>query len=153
MTRCEPERQFVIEREGDVRVLHDQVAIENGGIAQMLEDRRVDLRVLLQPGVARELKEGQQRESADRGTHRKGAALPQTSLSGSFLQLFLEPDALGIEVDGVSATPAAPQRCGGVCAERGPARDRSRADLGSSSMAFWKSFMASSGPPPNCCGR
>ena len=59
------QRHFVVEREGDVRVLDHQVAIQRAGIAQMLQDRRVDLRVLLQPGVSGKLEEGQQREAAD----------------------------------------------------------------------------------------
>ena len=50
--RAGGERQFVIEGEGNVRVLHDEVAVERAGIAQVFEDGLVDLEVLLQPRMA-----------------------------------------------------------------------------------------------------
>ena len=59
---AEGERGFVVEGEGDVGVLHQDVVAQDRGVAQVFEDGDVDLAVLLEPGVAGELKEGEQRE-------------------------------------------------------------------------------------------
>ena len=40
-----------------MRVLHNEVAVQDAGIAEVFEDRRVDLHVLLQPRVSGKLKE------------------------------------------------------------------------------------------------
>ena len=56
------ERDLVVEREGVVRMLRQDVVAQQRRVALMLQDRDVDLRVLLQPGVAGKLEEGQQRQ-------------------------------------------------------------------------------------------
>jgi len=45
-------RNFIVERVGDVRALHQNVVAQDGRVALMFENRRVDLAVLLKPGVA-----------------------------------------------------------------------------------------------------
>src|SRR4051794_31902217 len=50
-----------------MRILRDHVVAEQSRIALLLENRNVDLRVLLQPGVAGELDEAEQRQSGDGG--------------------------------------------------------------------------------------
>ena len=49
----------------DMRMDAQQVAREYRGIVEMLENRNIDLTVLLQPGVTRELKISQERECAE----------------------------------------------------------------------------------------
>ncbi len=61
------QRDFVIQGEGDVRVLGDGVVAQDGGIAEVLQDGDVDLRILLQPGVAGELEKGEQRQPGQHG--------------------------------------------------------------------------------------
>src|SRR4029077_9145242 len=51
-----------VKREGNVRMLYQDVVAQDGGVAQVFEYGDVDLAILLEPGVAGELKEGEQRE-------------------------------------------------------------------------------------------
>ena len=90
---AEGERGFVVEGEGDVRVLHQDVVAQDRGVAQMLQDGDVDLAILLQPGVAGKLKEGEQRERQRRRQRSRAA-----SFRRSLFQLLFDPDAVGIEL-------------------------------------------------------
>ncbi len=54
-----------------MRMLDQEIAVEHARVAQMLQNGRVYLGILLQPGVSGKLKKGQQREAADRGNHRQ----------------------------------------------------------------------------------
>ena len=69
---AEGESSFVVESKGDVGVLHQDVVTQDGGVAQMFKDGDVDLAILLQPGVAGELKISEQRERQSGGSGRPG---------------------------------------------------------------------------------
>src|SRR5471030_2176588 len=59
---AEGQGSLVVECEGQVRMLHQDVVTKKRGVAQMLQDRHINLAVLLQPGMAGKLKKGQERE-------------------------------------------------------------------------------------------
>src|SRR5258706_4270 len=62
-----PERDLVIQRVRQVRLLHYDVIPQRVRIAQVLQDGRINLRVLLQPGVSRKLIKGKKRERQAEG--------------------------------------------------------------------------------------
>ena len=88
---AEGERGFVVEREGDVGVLHQDVVAQDGGVAQVFEDGDVDLAILLEPGVAGELKEGEQRER-----HADGSGRERLHFAGVFSNCCLAQTRLGL---------------------------------------------------------
>ena len=59
---AQSERRFVVQSVRDERLLDEHLVAQHRGVPQVLEDRRIDLGILLQPGVAWELKECQERE-------------------------------------------------------------------------------------------
>ena len=83
--------RFVVKREGDVGVLYQNVIAQNRGVAQVFEDGNVDLAVLLQPGVPRELKEGHERER-----HAEGSGRERFHFAGVFSNCCLAQTRLGL---------------------------------------------------------
>ncbi len=88
---AEGEGGFVVEGEGDVGVLHQDVVAQDGGVAQVFEDGDVDLAILLEPGVAGELKEGEQRER-----HADGSGRERLHFAGVFSNCCLVQTRLGL---------------------------------------------------------
>ena len=88
---AQAERGFVVEREGDVGVLHQDVVAQHGGVAQVLEDGDVDLGILLEPGVAGELEKGQQRER-----HAGSSGRERLHLAGVFSNCCLAQTRFGL---------------------------------------------------------
>ena len=88
---AEGERGFVVEGKGDVGVLHQDVVAQDRGVAQVFEDGDVDLAILLEPGVAGELKKGEQRER-----HAGSSGRERFHFAGVFSNCCLAQTRLGL---------------------------------------------------------
>ena len=84
-------RGLVVQREGDVGMLHQNVVAQDGGVAEVFQDGDVDLAVLLEPGVAGELKEGEQRERQAKSSGRE-----RLHFAGVFSNCCLAQTRLGL---------------------------------------------------------
>ncbi len=127
---AEGKRSLVVQREGDVRVLHQDIVAQDGGVAEMFQDGNVDLAILLEPGVAGELKERQQRERQAEGSGRE-----RLHFAGVFSNCCLVQRRLGLSSrDLVNAWRASASRFS--LRRLSPSHRYASALAGSSSMAF-----------------
>src|ERR1035438_10367561 len=144
--RTEPESRLVVERKGHVGMLHQDVVAQHRGVAQVLQDRDVDLAILLQPGVAGELKKSEQRERYGGSSGRQ-----RFHFAGVFSNCCLAQRRLGLSSrDLANAWRASASRFS--LRRLRPSHSQASALARSSSMAFWKSGMASLAPPPSWAG-
>src|ERR1041384_4514088 len=128
-------------------MLRDHVVAQQRRVALMLEDRDIDLSVLLQPGVAGKPEEGYERESNDRGRDPGPPHLTGVLSSCCFTQTrFGFSSRAFVSACRASASLFSFRRLT-------PSHKYASAFFGSSLIASRKSALACWAPPPSCAGR
>src|SRR5947209_7774811 len=135
-------------------MLDQDVVTQNRGVAQMLQDRHVNLAVLLQPGMAGKLKKGQQRERGHARAPANGGSVDREPFhfAGVLSSCCFTQIRLGLSSSDFSnAWRASPFLFS--LRRLKPSQRYASAFLASNWMALRKSAMASSAPPPRAAGR